>query len=119
MKTFKYILISDVEHDLAFYVSSYTNGNMAIDLIEPSCEEEPHWSRMTVNIDRLMPNYAFVDTNNNSKIEGVLKKYKFAKFTGTTKISGFHEYPLYEFDLKKMKDYIHPESDYPYLTIGD
>ena len=110
MKTFTYRFLGE-DYELAFYVGSYTNnGNMAIQLILP--KEEDVWGDLTVNLDFLMPGFAFVDTNNNSNIEKILKKHGFAKPTGTTRVSGFCEYPLYEFDLEKMKPYIHPESEY-------
>ncbi|MBR0420292.1 MAG: DUF4313 domain-containing protein [Erysipelotrichaceae bacterium] len=110
VKTFAYSYLKK-EYELAFYVSSYSsNGNMAIKLILPN--EEDVWGDLTVNLDLLIPGYAFVDTNNNPGIEKVIEKYGFAKPTGTTRTNGFCEYPLYEFNLDKMKPYIHPESDY-------
>ena len=83
---------------------------MYIGLIMP--KEEDVFGDLTVNISPLMPGFGFVDVNGNPGIDRVLEKNGFAKPTGVYKESGFNEYPLYEFDLQKMKPYIHPDSEY-------
>lgn len=114
MKTFKYnFYITDEpeEYDLYFLVTSYhDNGNMAIVMIDAEDDEE--FGVLTKNLGEVEPGYAFIDTNNNSGAIKMLKKYKFAKDENYYESSGFTSYPLYKFDLEKMKDYIHPDSDY-------
>lgn len=112
MKKPKYLEIEmfDEVDKVCFFISSYSNnGNMAIELITD--EDEPYCG-LSVNLDFLMPGFAFVNTNSEIKFEKILKKNKWAKPTGTKRSSGYCTYPLYEFDLKKMKPYIHPMSDY-------
>ena len=112
----KHKLFKVGDDNCRFLVTSYANnGNMAV-IIETE-DGEPYID-LTVNLDYLMPFYAFVNTNNSLKLDKLLEKYKFAKPTGAIKNSGFCKYPLYEFDLEKMQEYISPLSDYLFLSIG-
>lgn len=99
------------KYEVSLFVSSYlANNNMAIEMI--TNDGEP-FSSLTVNLDFLMPGYAFIDTNNNpDNIEEIIKKTGIATPTGTVKQSGFCQYPLYEFDMDKLKEYAIPDSDY-------
>lgn len=108
----KYFLYPDIYGELTvkvcFYITQYwNNDNMAIILITDEGEE---WDSLTTNLDMLMPNYAFI--KNDEAVEKVLINNGFAKKTGTNRQSDFNDYDLYEFDLEKMKPYIHPMSDY-------
>ena len=71
------------------------------------CAEGP-FATLTVNLreTRSHPgNYAFVDTNNAPWAESLIKRLKIGKPTGKWAHSGFCAYPLYEFDLEKVKWY--------------
>lgn len=46
----------------------------------------------------------FVDVNNNPGAEEFIAKYGLGKPAGRTARSGWCEYPLYEFDLKKLAE---------------
>lgn len=114
----KFIEIVDEFGDkqkLCFYLSNYqSNGNMAIELVD---DEDDTYCGVTVNLDMLMPGYGFIDTNNSKWLEKFLKKNKFAKPTGTVQSSGYCVYPLYKFNLKNIKEYLHRESDYEFMEI--
>lgn len=61
---------------------------------------------LTVNLRKPAPapNMAYIDVNNmGDKAAVFLEKYGFARNTGKTKKSGFVTYPLYEFDLQKLR----------------
>lgn len=85
-------------------ISHYTNnGNLAICLNDIN---EGPFATLTVNIDPLgSPSLAAVDTNNCSWAEAFIKEHSLGKFTGMSLRSGFCTYPVYDFDLDKLKDY--------------
>jgi hypothetical protein len=59
---------------------------------------------VTVNLLSSMPPYcAFVDTNNMPELEDFLVKNGIAEFTGLAQTSGFCSYPLYQFNVEKMR----------------
>lgn len=61
---------------------------------------------LTVNLREPAPapNMAYIDVNNlGNKAAAFLEKYGFARNTGKKKKSGFVTYPLYEFDLQKLR----------------
>lgn len=75
--------------------------NLAIDL---DSKDGPY-TGLTVNLGvPLPPNMAFIDTNNNPEAPEFLGKYGLAKFTGGLVQSGYCVYPLYEFDMNKLKE---------------
>ena len=87
-------------------VSSYLDnkslyvGMMAVDDGFP----EPY-GNVTVNLSGTVPAYcAYIDINNMPEAEGFLVENGIAEFTGMTKGSGFCTYPLYCFDLKRMRE---------------
>lgn len=109
-KTFPYTISyswSDETYPHNFYLVADTyrnNGTLAIIVMEvmPDGTEE-HFDVITVNIMESnfldAENMAFIDTNNCSWAEDMLKKQKFAKKTRNRACSGFCDYPLYKFDL--------------------
>ncbi len=59
---------------------------------------------VTVNLLGSVPPYcAFVDTNNMPELEDFLVKNGIAEFTGLEQKSGYCTYPLYLFDMEKMR----------------
>lgn len=93
------------EYEVEALRAKYSNnGNLAIVL---RCENGEPFSTLTVNLSdypKLKPNMAFVDTNNNLTAEEFIKEYELGKPTGTIGFSGYCVYPLYEFDLDKIKE---------------
>ena len=60
---------------------------------------------VTVNLLASVPPYcAFVDTNNMPELEDFLVENGIAEFTGLEQKSGYCSYPLYQFDVEKMRE---------------
>ena len=60
---------------------------------------------VTVNLLSSVPAYcAFVDTNNMPELEDFLVGNGIAEFTGIQQRSGYCSYPLYLFDVEKMRE---------------
>ena len=79
---------------------AYTN-NLAIRLVTK--DGEP-WATLTVNLDvKLPPDYAYVDINNFDDASVFIEENGLGEWTGGIKQSGFVIYPLYKFDLEKLK----------------
>ena len=88
-------------YDVSLERSKYTyNDNLAIQLW---CDDEGYpepFAMLTVNLPnygKLPENQAFVDTNNCSWAESFIKENRLGKPVGKIGISGWCEYPLYEF----------------------
>lgn len=88
-------------HQMMVVVSSYTNnGNLYVGLED----EEKELLDMTVNLDMILPpNQAFIDTNNFPDATMLINNNQLGKFTGRTAQSGFCTYPLYEFDMERLR----------------
>lgn len=87
------------------HLSHYRNGNLAILLITDSDISYELFLVMTVNLcDILLPNQAYVDTNNAPEVEQFIVDNKLGKPTGRQMASGFCSYPLYEFDLDRCRE---------------
>lgn len=96
-------------HKLYLTADSYeNNGTLAVIVMEVKDDgSEEYFDCITVNLwssSMLEANQAYIDTNNCSWAETMLKQHKFAKDTGNWERSGFCSYPLYEFDLKKFSE---------------
>ena len=77
------------------------NGNLAVLLYEKESGEM--YGCVSVNLDFLMPGFAFVDTNNmGEEIVPFLKENKIAKPTGRYRDSGFCRFQLWEFNMNKL-----------------
>ena len=50
-------------------------------------------------------NQGYLDTNNYPWLQELVDRLGIGKFTGLLKQSGFCTYPLYEFDMDKVKEY--------------
>ncbi len=60
---------------------------------------------VTVNLDGKAPDYCgYLNTNNLSGLEEFVVKNGIGEFTGLTKQSGFCEYPLYLFNVDKLRE---------------
>ena len=103
-------------HNFYLIADSYrNNGTLAVIVMEvmPDGTEE-EFDVITVNImesDFLDgDNLAYIDTNNCSWAEKLLKQHKFAKDTGCWGHSGWCSYPLYEFNLEKFVEVAESEA---------
>ncbi len=91
-------------------IGTYSYGNnLAIELFslneEWNCEEP--FATLTVNLDYngLKENEAFIDINNCPWAKDFISENKLGKFTGIEWPSGYCIYPLYRFDLNKLKEF--------------
>lgn len=112
MKTLKYNYRGEV-HELICRVSQYMNGNMAILLQDKDTGEG--YDYLTVNLEDLPTGYAYIDVNNMKGADKMAEEFEIAKPVGYCLQSGWVTYPLYCFDLEKLKEYSSVSSDYPYL----
>ena len=92
------------------HVGTYaSNGTLAVILEaveETEYVEVGEEFYLTVNLKEPAPapNMAYLDVNNmGDKAAAFLEKYGLAKNTGLTGKSGFVTYPLYEFDIQKLR----------------
>ena len=78
-----------------------STNNLAIRLVTTTGEP---WSTLTVNLDiKLPPDYAYVDVNNDPGAKAFISNNKLGEWTGGVRQSGFVVYPLYKFDLDRLK----------------
>lgn len=106
MKTYK-VKAWGKEYEVSPRVTKYcTDGGLAI-VLDYFDEEMQGWlpyCNLTVNLGRMNYGFAYVDTNNCPWATSFIEENGFGKFTGKTCNSGWCEYPLYEFDMEKLKD---------------
>ena len=95
------------EGDMHVDVSTYHyGGGLRISLWD---EKAGPFTTLTVNLEgydvkeKFGDNYAFVDTNNFPEAEEFIKKHKLGEFTGLGGVSGYCTYPLYKFDLERLR----------------
>lgn len=85
------------------YGNYSVNDNIALTLI---CDDGVPLATITVNLGyKLLSNFAYLDTNNCSWVEDMMKEHKFGRPTGQYKESGFCEYPLYMLDFDKINEF--------------
>lgn len=80
------------------------NGNLAIVLDSPT---EGPFATLTVNLvnyGKLPEGYAFLDTNNCPWAERFVKLNELGEDTGLSGASGYCTYPLYKFDMQKLRE---------------
>lgn len=89
-------------YDVEAVRGDYGNGNTAITLVDKETGEDV--ANLTVNlVELLLPDQAYIDTNNFPEAEQFLKETGLGKPTGNTRQSGFCEYPLYNINLDMTK----------------
>ena len=90
-------------YDVTIKTGKYLYGdNLAIELITDTIEP---FAKLTVNLAEwtLPNNMAFVDTNNCPWAEKFISDNKLGRPTGMTGTIGYCTYPLYRFDMEKLK----------------
>lgn len=81
------------------------NGRIAISLITNEEGYPELFGCLTVNIDEPAPDYCgYLDTNNLSNAEKFVTENGLGEFTGLTGRSGYCEYPLYLFNVDKLRE---------------
>lgn len=104
-KTLKYNSPFSGEIQVSLEINTYlNNGCMYIGLVEQGEYPEPYGD-LTVNLAGKAPDYCgFVDLNNMPELEKFIAENDLGEFTGLTQRSGFCEYPLYLFNLDKLRE---------------
>lgn len=88
------------EYEVTVHKAKYYDGNLAIFL---NCKSGEPYGNITVNLcERLLPDTAYVDTNNMPDAERFITQNGLGEFAGKIKRSGFCNYPLYRFNLDKF-----------------
>lgn len=81
------------------------NGRIAVQLITEEEWYPESFGSLTVNIDAPAPAYCgYLDTNNLANAEKFVTENGLGEFTGLTGRSGFCEYPLYLFDVDRLRE---------------
>lgn len=63
------------------------------------------YADVTVNLAGKAPDYCgYLNTNNTSELKEFIETNGIGEFTGLTKQSGFCEYPLYLFQVDKLRE---------------
>ena len=93
------------EYEVSLEINTYqNNGCMYIGLIEHGEYPEPYGD-LTVNLEGKAPDYCgYVDLNNMPELEKFIEDNDLGEFTGLTRRSGFCEYPLYMFNVDKLRE---------------
>ena len=93
------------EYAVSLEINTYlNNGCMYIGLVEQGEYPEPYGD-LTVNLDGKAPDYCgYVDLNNMPELEKFISDNDLGEFTGLTKRSGFCEYPLYLFNVDRLRE---------------
>lgn len=90
-------------------IGKYSYGNnLAIELIcfNEDWETEEPFATITVNLNYGIPlkeNEAFIDVNNCPWAIDFIKSNKLGEYMGIECPSGYCKYPLYSFDLDKLR----------------
>lgn len=93
---------NEVELDIQTY---HNNGRIFIGLITNVDGYPEPFGDVTVNIDAPAPDYCgYLDTNNLSNVENFIRENDLGEFTGLTGRSGYCEYPLYLFNVDKLRE---------------
>lgn len=102
-------------HPIQLQVTSYLNGNLAIEMIAWDDEVPEPWATLTVNLPgQRQKDHAFIDTNADSEFPVWLIRHGLALPTGRTMQSGFCTYPEYRFRADRLQE-LDPEGYADYL----
>lgn len=103
----------DTEYKIKLQITEYQDGQFALNALcwDDELNFWDNFGTITVNLnytnnDPAPENCAYVDTNNMPDIEDWLKENKIAEYTGKKKVSGYCTYPLYKFDIQRIKSII-------------
>ena len=109
MKTFEVKTPYSYEPECVLVLNKYANNQHIA--LSVWCEDGP-FADITVNLPetkRYPKNFGFVDTNNFPQAHRLIEQLGIGKPTGTYAQSGWCYYPLYEFDIDKIKEWTEGE----------
>lgn len=94
------------EYDVSLEINTYlNNGCMYIGLRTYEEGYPEPYGDLTVNLAGKAPDYCgYVDLNNMPELEKFIADNDLGEFTGLTQRSGFCEYPLYLFNVDKLRE---------------
>ena len=102
-------------HPIQLQVTSYLNGNLAIQMVTWESGDPEPWATLTVNLPgQRQKDHALIDTNADSEFPIWLIRHDLAIPTGRTMQSGFCTYPEYRFRANRLQD-LDPEGYAGYL----
>ena len=102
-------------HPIQLQVTSYLNGNLAIQMVTWESGDPEPWAALTVNLSgQRQKDHAFIDTNADSEFPTWLIRHGLAIPTGRTMQSGFCTYPEYRFRANRLQE-LDPEGYAGYL----
>lgn len=95
-------------YEVIIRTSTYTNnGNLYIGLMCKIVEDYGEWyepyADITVNVRKLDENCGAVDVNNFPEVENFITDNGLGEFTGDYEFSGFCAYPVYRFNMDRIK----------------
>ena len=102
------------EYKIKLQLTRYRNDNSLTITAMRYEEEYQYWepyATLTVNLnyddcDPAPEDCAYLNTNNNPGVEEFVNENKLGEFTGIRKQSGYCTYPLYRFDMAKIRSII-------------
>lgn len=94
------------EYEVSLEISRYlNNGCIYIGLVTNEEGFPEPYGDLTVNLEGRVPDYCgYVDINNMPELERFMEENDLGEFTGLTKRSGFCKYPLYLFNVDKLRE---------------
>ena len=106
-----------IVHPIQLQITSYLEGNLAIQMVTWEAGYPEPWASLTVNLDgQRNKDCAFIDTNGDPDFPVWLIRYGLAIPTGVTQRSGFCEYPEYRFRAERLQE-LDPDGYAEYLRF--
>ena len=92
--------------DVQLEINNYMNNNgLYLGLMGREDDYFEPYGDISVNLGTKAPDYcAYVDLNNMPELEKFIEENDLGEFTGLTQRSGFCEYPLYMFNVDKLRE---------------
>lgn len=95
-------------YEICIHKAYYSNNsNLYLGLIIASGDEEGSlYSDLTINLKDLSPCQGAVDIVNCEYADLIIKKYKWGTPTGEVIEKGIHKYPVFNFDMGIIEEYL-------------
>lgn len=90
-----------VEVSLSQYAD---NKNLFLELVATDGEYPEPYGNITVNLGEVPDYCGYIDTNNMPEMENFIMENDLGDYCGISKRSGFCEYPLYVFNVDRLRE---------------